>query len=323
MNEELKLLWDGTCPPKDNATSSLASEVGPLPCALPAGPKIGPSGPALAPASPSRQRVKAKVKPIAAIFGQSSSDLSERLARQLFSGSRSRPPLDLDGSTDYSMTWKAKDTPAGRSYFQLVASARRTSGSGCTGWPTATKNDSTGSCYQYSSGNHEKPVLKLPGAVKLAGWVSPAETTWGGSAEAHLERKRRAIAAGAKMGLVVSCLDQQVTLAGWMSPRAKGDAGGSRFEKGEVANLEDQVKTSGPPPASYHARTGRKGVLDHRFSLWLMGFPAVWASLAPNSKDWLDWQGLIAQAYDEQSPIESAASKAPETPSCQSRPPSS
>jgi hypothetical protein len=45
------------------------------------------------------------------------------------------------------------------------------------GWPTPVVNDATGSQYAYSQGNHDKPVLKLPGAVRLAG---PARITASG-----------------------------------------------------------------------------------------------------------------------------------------------
>lgn len=37
-------------------------------------------------------------------------------------------------------------------------------------WPTPTVNDSTGSKYAYSRGNHDERTLKLPGAVELAAW---------------------------------------------------------------------------------------------------------------------------------------------------------
>jgi len=33
-------------------------------------------------------------------------------------------------------------------------------------WPTPTANDAKGSAYQYSRGDHSKPVLKLAGAVR-------------------------------------------------------------------------------------------------------------------------------------------------------------
>lgn len=42
-----------------------------------------------------------------------------------------------------------------------------------SGWKTPTVNDATGSQYAYSKGNHDKPVLKLPGEVQVAGWPTP------------------------------------------------------------------------------------------------------------------------------------------------------
>ena len=50
--------------------------------------------------------------------------------------SRLRQRLDLLGSTLFSLTWKRRDTPQGRSICALRASGHRTSDSGFTGWPT-------------------------------------------------------------------------------------------------------------------------------------------------------------------------------------------
>jgi hypothetical protein len=41
------------------------------------------------------------------------------------------------------------------------------------GWMTPTVNDATGSQYAYSSGDHDKVVLKLPGQAQAAGWGTP------------------------------------------------------------------------------------------------------------------------------------------------------
>ena len=107
----------------------------------------------------------------------------------------------------YSMHWKVKATPAGRSYCQLVASARRMSASDCSlvlsgyptptardwrsgaasaetltrnsrplneivealfGYPTPTCSDATGSDYAYSRGDKSKRVWKLSGVAKLS-----------------------------------------------------------------------------------------------------------------------------------------------------------
>src|SRR5690606_27875354 len=51
--------------------------------------------------------------------------------------------MSLWASTMYFLTWKVKVTPAGRSLFQLRASAPRTKGKGSSSWPTPTASDGT------------------------------------------------------------------------------------------------------------------------------------------------------------------------------------
>jgi len=60
-------------------------------------------------------------------------------------------------------------------------------------WPTTTVNDATGSQYAYSGGNHDKPVLKLPGAAQLTASGptpngSPAGTGSGGQLNPSMSR---------------------------------------------------------------------------------------------------------------------------------------
>ena len=50
--------------------------------------------------------------------------------------SRLLPRLDTAGSTLFQQTWKRKGTPLRRRYWEHTASARRTSGSGCTSVPS-------------------------------------------------------------------------------------------------------------------------------------------------------------------------------------------
>lgn len=59
-------------------------------------------------------------------------------------------------STAFSATWKVKATPAGRSLFQLALSARRTSESGSSSWPTPTATDAKGA--NTRSEGKERPV---------------------------------------------------------------------------------------------------------------------------------------------------------------------
>jgi len=69
------------------------------------------------------------------------------------------------GSTLFVLTWKDAVTPSGHRICALRASARRTSDSASTSWPTPVANDAEGSDYAYSDGDHERVVLKLGGAA--------------------------------------------------------------------------------------------------------------------------------------------------------------
>ena len=107
----------------------------------PDGPMIDPSGPAHAPVSRSAVPARGRAKPTSATSGPRCSGSSASVALQSSLESRLRPRLDTVGSMEYSQTWREKATPAGRSYWAHTASARRTSGSGATGWPSPTVED--------------------------------------------------------------------------------------------------------------------------------------------------------------------------------------
>jgi len=66
-----------------------------------------------------------------------------------------------------NLEMKAKNPKLGGLHKQLSTVAQ------IAGWATPTVVDVTGSKYAYASGNHDKPVLKLPGQAAL----SPAPTT--------------------------------------------------------------------------------------------------------------------------------------------------
>ena len=75
------------------------------------------------------------------ILHQSLSGSSESADLSLFLGSKLKRQLENTGSTLYSLTWKKKATPAGRLYYQLVASGRRRKdkeSSLARGWATPT-----------------------------------------------------------------------------------------------------------------------------------------------------------------------------------------
>jgi len=83
---------------------------------------------------------------------------------------------------EYSETWKAKVTPAGRPYSAHTASARRTSDSGCGGWPTpdaAAMNLADANWEQRRAKikaekkNGNGFGLTLGMAASMAGWPTP------------------------------------------------------------------------------------------------------------------------------------------------------
>lgn len=90
------------------------------------------------------------------------------------------------GSTLYTLTWKERTTPAGRSISALRASARRISDSGCIGWPK--------------------------------GWTTPQAHDVSGRSKTQKEIH------GTKHGC--ACLVRDADLAGWPTPTAKIKAGG-------------------------------------------------------------------------------------------------
>ena len=168
MDDQLEM-FDRRTSKQTVPTSTPGSADGIMRSGSPDGRKTERSGPAPAPVSHSRLLETEKGKQTNVIFGRSGSGSLESAALQQSLVSKLAQRLDTDGSILFSMTWKRKATPAGRSYYQLVASAHRTSGSGFGSWQTPTVQDSTGRKYQYSRGDRSKKFLTLPGQAAACG----------------------------------------------------------------------------------------------------------------------------------------------------------
>jgi hypothetical protein len=169
--------------------------------------------------------------------------------------SRLRRQLDGAGSTLFSLIWKRKATPAGRPYYQLAASARRTSGSDCGSWPTPN-----------------------------AGPQNDGDTTW---RQRQIELKAKH---GNDNGFGMT-LGQAVSLASWNSPAASdGDGGkrpaagttmtgrhpnGNKINMGLASQVHIGVATGSP------AQMEKRGQLNPAHSRWLMGYPRAWDECAP------------------------------------------
>jgi hypothetical protein len=221
----------------------------------PDGPTTDPSGPPLSRASLSARQVRAMGLLTSGICGPPGSISSSSAALQSSLESRYRARTASCGSTLYRLTWKDRATPSGRRIPALRASVLRTSDRGFIGWPTPTVNDAAGSDYAYSRGDHDKPVLKLPGAAKLTGWLTPSANEdaagnpgakmqpmlgsqaklagWGtpnasapgGTPEQALARK-----VGTGAGMSVTTLDHQVQMPGWPTPTVGNSMGSQSFE---------------------------------------------------------------------------------------------
>lgn len=184
--------------------------------------------------------------------GPSTSGSSPRVDLQSCFLSRFRARTDSLGSTLFSLTWKERATPAGRSIPALRALVPRTSANDCTSWPSPTVNDSKGSAYSYANGDPEKPCLKLVGAARLAQWPTPSARDHKGEYPGH---------AGG-MGLPATS-----QLASWPTPRANNATGaGTRGDGGE--NLQTVVRlTHRPTPnASGADRGGTESHMDGKRS---------------------------------------------------------
>lgn len=180
-------------------------------------------------------------------------------------------------------------SPSGRRICALRASARRTSGSASTGWPSPTANNAKGSAYSYGSGQRDKPRLKLVGAARLAGWATPAAKEAGGTAKQFLNRKRKAAAAGARLGISLTSLNLQAQGAGWPTPQARDGSkrrgqAKRNFRPRSPSNLDDRVElVRGQRSSGSLAQTAPSGQLNPAFSRWLMGYPDAWDACAPTA----------------------------------------
>lgn len=252
-------------------------------------------GQVVAHASPSPLRERARLSMTTATFGlrgflsSPSADLQQSLENRL------KRQLDGVGSTLFSLTWNRKATPLGRPYCQLVASAHRTSDSGCGSWPTpdthqrggpqdpqkrkagghsVTLQDAalaawpTASARDWkssASNQHEKNARPLNEVARLASWSTPRVTGNGnhGSPTRAANHKSR--------------LEDQVFLASWSTPRATDGSNGGPNQTGGA------LSAHGTMPIGSPAETEKPGQLNPEHSRWLMGYPAEWGSCAPTA----------------------------------------
>ena len=244
------------------------------------------SGPVAARASRSRKPGSAKAPRTSATCGRSGEISSPSADLQSSLESRLRAHLDVNGSLEYVLKWKHWDMKSGPQICALRASARRISDKGCSGWRSPDANNRGGAIQDPAKvisrmeGGHQ---INLEDQAVLAGRATPTRL------DSTNTRNRTAGRADphSKHHDGQTLCDQVWDLAGWQTPTVedaarKGSLENYRkyVEEGQTSGcrLRAQVHASGIPTMSSPAQTGKRGALNPRFSLWLMGFPAEWAS---------------------------------------------
>lgn len=235
-----------------NATSSQASASGATRSDLPDGPTIDPSGQVPALASLSARQAKERGLLTSGTFGPRSTTSSASAALQLSLANRLRAKTVSRGSTLYKLTWKDRVTPAQQPICALRASARRTSDSASTGWPTTGMMDGnragTAATYEGWLRHAEKHKAKgvnahfhLNAAADAAGWPTPTTRDWkDGSPCDNVP--------------VNALLGRTAWLAGWPTPVVNDETGSTHAYAGG-RQQQDRAETAG----------GRKDVRPGRF----------------------------------------------------------
>ena len=189
MSEQMTL-WD-----TPSAIFSRGSAAGPTRCGLPDGPTTAPSGLAPVLASLSAVPDSDSAPQTSVTSGQSSPASSASAALQSSLESRLRARLDGRGSPLYALTWKEWPMELGPPICALRARGLRTSGSGCSGWPTPCAQDGP-------KGGPSQGSDRLPGAAALAGWATPCATD-GSKADATLSVVLERMKAGRQISIAM------------------------------------------------------------------------------------------------------------------------
>ena len=279
MNDQLSIFGETTSPDTTRCIASPGLPSGQEPSPKPRAPRVGDSQGRSSPGHVHVSRFRSLDSKEAMSTNDTSGPLftasSPSAALQRSLESRLRARTGGSGWPLFAMTWRPADMPSGPPSCQLAVSARRTSATAFSGWPTPRAGETSDNA---PVGNFQS----VSGVAKLAGWPTPTTRDHkdGGNPDVNVPLN--------------ALLGRVAWLAGWPTPQAhdpnkRGNTNADHHHfphdlpnMAELAVGPARLTASGRMLTGSSAGTASGGQLDPRFSLWLMGLPSSWAQAAPS-----------------------------------------
>lgn len=292
MSGQLPMFEEATSPDTRSATSSPAADSGVSRCDGQDGPTADQRGQEVAPAPASRAQGKAAGLMTLVTSGLIGRDSSASASLQSSLENKLMTRLDTDGQTLFRQTWKRRRTPLGRSYLEHTASGRRTSGSGCTSWPTPdTGMNLTDANWQERQSRQAEKWgnngfgPNLAQAATLASWPTPTgqdHKSDGPKSEARMN-SGQALDSDQR-------LRNHALLASWNTPRAREGSNGGPNQANGALSADAALAAWTTPSRTDGERGGEITPSMSGSSTTQQASLCGWAS--PSARDFKDSPGM-------------------------------